>query len=210
VAEIGVAMSSTSRSRCKNRLVVAVTGASGMLYVRELFAFLNTCPNIGVHAVASDAGEQVLRLELGLSLAEIVGPRTIVHSSKNFAAPMASGSFKARGMVVIPCTMGTLGAIAQGQSRNLVHRAAEVMLKEKRPLILVVRETPLSLIHLRNMLAAAEAGATIFPAMPGFYQRPENLTDLARNFVGRILDHLGLEHDLCKRWGEGGTVSGEL
>jgi 4-hydroxy-3-polyprenylbenzoate decarboxylase len=200
----------TSSSRSKNRLVVAVTGASGMLYVRELFAFFNTCPDLEVHAVASDAGEQVLRLELGLSLAEIVGPRTIVHASSNFAAPMASGSFQARGMVVIPCTMGTLGAIAQGQSRNLVHRAAEVMLKEKRPLILVVRETPLSLIHLRNMLAAAEAGATIFPAMPGFYQRPQNLTDLARNFVGRILDHLGLEHDLCKRWGEGGTVSGEL
>jgi 4-hydroxy-3-polyprenylbenzoate decarboxylase len=107
-----------------------------------------------------------------------------------------------QGMVVIPCTMGTLGAIAQGQSRNLIHRAAEVTLKERRPLILVVRETPLSLVHLRNLLAAAEAGATIFPAMPGFYQRPQNLAEMARNFVGRILDHLGLAHDLTTRWGE--------
>jgi flavin prenyltransferase len=127
----------------------------------------------------------------------------MVHHSKNFAAPLASGSFQVRGLVVIPCTMGTLGAIAQGQSRNLIHRAAEVTLKERRPLILVVRETPLSLVHLRNMLAAAQAGATIFPAMPGFYQRPRSLAEMARNFVGRISDHLGLEHELGKRWGEG-------
>jgi flavin prenyltransferase len=195
-------MTTPFKRRGKNRLVVAVTGASGMLYARELFSFLATCPDLEVHAVASEAGEQVLRLELGLELTELVGPTAIVHGAKNFAAPMASGSFQARGMVVIPCTMGTLGAIAQGQSRNLIHRAAEVMLKERRPLILVVRETPLSLVHLRNMQAATEAGATIFPAMPGFYHRPQSLTEMARHFVGRLLDHLGLEHELCKRWGE--------
>ena len=195
-------MTGSTRSQGKNRLVVAVTGASGMLYARELFAYLATCPDIEVHAVASEAGEQVLRLELDLELAELVGPRVMVHDWKNFAAPLASGSFQARGMVVIPCTMGSLGAIAQGLSRNLIHRAAEVMLKEKRPLILVVRETPLSLVHQRNMLAAAEAGATRFPAMPGFYHRPESLPEMAKNFVGRILDHLGLEHELGKRWGE--------
>jgi flavin prenyltransferase len=191
-------------SRGNNRLVVAVTGASGMLYARELFAYLATRTDLEVHAVASEAGEQVLRLELGLSLAELVGPRTIVHGWKNFAAPLASGSFQSLGMVVIPCTMGSLGAIAQGLSRNLVHRAAEVTLKEKRPLILVVRETPLSLVHLRNLLAASEAGATIFPAMPGFYHRPQSLAEMAKNFVGRVLDHLGLEHDLSMRWGEEG------
>lgn len=195
-------MTPASRSETKSLLVVAVTGASGMLYARELFAYLDSCPDLEVHAVASEAGEQVLRLELGLDLKELVGPRAIVHRSNDFAAPLASGSFRARGMVIIPCTMGTLGAIAQGQSRNLIHRAAEVMLKERRPLLLVVRETPLSLVHLRNLLAAAEAGATIFPAMPGFYHKPRDLTELARNFVGRLLDHLGLEHDLCKRWGE--------
>ena len=186
----------------QNRLVVAVTGASGMLYARELFVFLNRCPDLEVHAVVSEAGEQVFQLELGLDLRELVGPGVIVHHSKDFAAPLASGSFQMRGMVVIPCTMGTLGAIAQGQSRNLIHRAAEVTLKERRPLILVVRETPLSLVHLRNLLAAAEAGATIFPAMPGFYQRPQSLAEMARNFVGRILDHLGLVHELTTRWGE--------
>jgi|UniRef100_A0A7V6A6S1 4-hydroxy-3-polyprenylbenzoate decarboxylase len=198
-------MTKLPQSPGKHRLVVAVTGASGMLYARELCAFLATCPEVEVHAVASEAGEQVLRLELGQDLSELAGPNAIVHGAKNFAAPLASGSFMARGMVVIPCTMGTLGAIAQGQSRNLIHRTAEVMLKEKRPLILVVRETPLSLVHLRNMVAAAEAGATIFPAMPGFYHRPRDLTEMARNFVGRILDHLSLKHDLSKRWGEEGT-----
>ena len=185
----------------QNRLVVAVTGASGMLYARELFVFLNRCPDLEVHAVVSEAGKQVLQLELGLDMQELVGPGVMVHHSKDFAAPLASGSFQMRGMVVIPCTMGTLGAIAQGQSRNLIHRAAEVTLKERRPLILVVRETPLSLVHLRNLLAAAEAGATIFPAMPGFYQRPQSLAEMARNFVGRILDHLGLVHELTTRWG---------
>jgi len=185
-----------------NRYVIAVTGASGMLYARELFAYLGTRPDLEVHAVASEAGEQVLRLELGLTLQELAGPRVVRHGIKDFAAPLASGSFQHRGMVIIPCTMGSLGAIAQGLSRNLIHRAAEVTLKEKRPLILVVRETPLSQVHLKNMLAAAQAGATIFPAMPGFYQRPQDLTEMARNFGGRILDHLGLKHDLGKRWGE--------
>jgi 4-hydroxy-3-polyprenylbenzoate decarboxylase len=202
MAKIGTEMTGSSREKGKNRLVVAVTGASGMLYAQELFAYLATCPELEVHAVASEAGEQVLRLELGLELAELVGPKTLVHDWKNFAAPLASGSFQCRGMVVIPCTMGSLGAIAQGLSRNLVHRAAEVTLKEGRPLILVVRETPLSLVHLKNMLAAAEAGATIFPAMPGFYHRPRSLAEMARNFVGRILDRLGLEHELSQRWGE--------
>ena len=201
MAKTGVEMTGASRSKGKKRLVVAVTGASGMLYAREMFAYLDQCPDLEVHAVASEAGEQVLRLELGLELWELVGPSTIVHGCKNFAAPLASGSFRARGMVVIPCTMGTLGAIAQGQSRNLIHRAAEVMLKEKRPLILVVRETPLSLVHLKNT-GRGQAGATIFPAMPGFYHQPQSLTEMARGFVGRILDHLGVEHELSKRWGE--------
>jgi 4-hydroxy-3-polyprenylbenzoate decarboxylase len=185
-----------------NRYVIAITGASGMLYARELFAYFQTRPDLEVHALASEAGEQVLNLELGLSLPELVGPRTILHRVQDFAAPLASGSFRVQAMLVIPCSMGTLGAIAQGQSRNLIHRAAEVTLKERRPLILVVRETPLNLIHLRNMVQATEAGATIFPAMPGFYQKPQSLTEMAQNFAGRLLDHLGLEHQLTKRWGE--------
>src|SRR4030042_3148398 len=137
-----------------NRDVVALTGASGMLYARELFAYFHTRPELEVHALAPEAGEQVLQLELGLSLPELVGPRTILHRVRDFAAPLASGSFRVQAMLVMPCSMGTLGAIAQGQSRNLIHRAGEVNLKERRHLILVVRETPLTLIHLRNMVQA--------------------------------------------------------
>ncbi|OPX20341.1 MAG: hypothetical protein BZ151_04490 [Desulfobacca sp. 4484_104] len=183
------------------RYAIALTGASGMIYAKELFAYFRGRPDLEVHAVCSAAGEQVLELELGLSFLELVGPQVIIHAAKNFAAPLASGSFPLQALVVIPCTMGTLAAIAQGQSQNLIHRAAEVCLKEQRPLLLVIRETPLNLIHLRNMNYAAQAGATIFPAMPGFYQHPQSLEEMARNFVGRILDHLGLEHNLTKRWG---------
>ncbi|MEW6659442.1 MAG: UbiX family flavin prenyltransferase [Thermodesulfobacteriota bacterium] len=184
-----------------NRYVVAVTGASGMIYARELCRYFATRPDLELHAVISAAGEQVLSLELGLTPAALA-PRAIWHQVDDFASPLASGSFRARAMVVIPCTMGSLGAIAQGVGRHLIHRAGEVFLKEKRPLILVVRETPLSLIHLQNLTRAATAGATIFPACPGFYHLPQTLEELARQLVGRILDHLGLEHQLGSRWGE--------
>ncbi len=184
-----------------NRYVVAITGASGMIYARELLAYFSGRPDLEVHAVVSDAGAQVLDLELGLKPRELA-PQAIWHRVDDFTAGLASGSFRARAMVVIPCSMGSLGAIAQGVGRNLIHRAAEVFLKERRPLILVVRETPLSLIHLKNLTRAAAAGATIFPACPGFYHRPQTLDELARRFAGRILDHLCLEHNLGPRWGE--------
>jgi 4-hydroxy-3-polyprenylbenzoate decarboxylase len=173
-----------------------------MIYARELLAHLGSRPDVELHCLISAAGEQVLALELGAAPRDLA-PGAVWHRVDDFTAPLASGSFRARAMVVAPCTMGTLGAIAQGAGRNLIHRAAEVFLKEKRPLILVVRETPLSLIHLKNLTRAAAAGATIFPACPGFYHQPRDLDDLARQFAGRLLDHLGLEHDLCRRWGEG-------
>jgi len=185
-----------------NRYVVAVTGASGMIYARELLAYFRGRPDLELHFVISAAGEQVLALELGLTPQELA-PEAVRHRVDDFTAPLASGSFRARAMVVIPCTMGTLGAIAQGVGRNLIHRAAEVFLKERRPLILVVRETPMSLIHLRNLVRAAQAGAVIFPACPGFYHRPRTLDELARQFAGRVLDQLGLEHQMGPRWGEG-------
>lgn len=184
-----------------NRYVVALTGASGMIYARELLAYFASCPDLELHAVISGAGEQVLNLELELTPRDLA-PAAIWHRVDDFTSPLASGSFRARAMVVAPCSMGSLGAIAQGVGRNLIHRAGEVFLKERRPLILVVRETPLSLIHVRNLARAAEAGATIFPACPGFYHRPQDLTELARQFAGRILDHLGLPHQLTRRWGE--------
>jgi 4-hydroxy-3-polyprenylbenzoate decarboxylase len=173
-----------------------------MIYARELLAYFATRPDLELHAVISAAGEQVLALELGLAPQDLA-PGASWHRVEDFTAPLASGSFRARAMVVVPCSMGSLGAIAQGVGRNLIHRAAEVFLKERRPLILVVRETPLSLIHLKNLTRAAAAGATVFPACPGFYHRPGTLTELARQFAGRILDHLGLEHQLGPRWGEG-------
>jgi len=184
-----------------NRYVVALTGASGMIYARELLGYFAARPDLELHAVISSAGEQVLSLELGLTPAQLA-PQALWHKVDDFTSPLASGSFRARAMVVIPCTMGSMGAIAQGVGRNLIHRAAEVFLKEKRPLLLVVRETPLSLVHLQNLTRAAAGGATIFPACPGFYHRPQSLEELARQLVGRILDHLGLEHQLGPRWGE--------
>jgi flavin prenyltransferase len=184
-----------------NRYVVAVTGAAGMIYARELLAYFAGRPELELHAVISEAGVQVLQLELGLTPGELA-PGAVWHRVDDFTSALASGSFRARAMVVIPCSMGTLGAIAQGAGRNLIHRAGEVFLKERRPLILVVRETPLSLIHLQNLVRAARAGATIFPACPGFYHRPATFTELARQFAGRILDHLDLEHRLGPRWGE--------
>jgi 4-hydroxy-3-polyprenylbenzoate decarboxylase len=173
-----------------------------MIYAREMLAYFGTRPDLEVHALISEAGEQVLALELDLTPGELA-PGAIWHRVDDFTSPLASGSFRARAMVVIPCSMGSLGAIAQGVGRNLIHRAAEVFLKERRPLLLAVRETPLSLVHLQNLSRAAAAGASIFPACPGFYHRPQTLTELARQFVGRLLDHLGLEHDLGPRWGEG-------
>ena len=184
-----------------NRYVVAITGASGMIYARELLAYFAGRPDLELHAVISSAGEQVLHLELGLTPGDLASG-AVWHRVDDFTAPLASGSFRARAMVVVPCSMGSLGAIAVGAGRNLIHRAGEVFLKEKRPLILVVRETPLSLIHLKNLVRVAEAGATVMPACPGFYHRPASLTELARQFAGRILDHLGLEHQLGPRWGE--------
>jgi 4-hydroxy-3-polyprenylbenzoate decarboxylase len=184
-----------------NRLVVALTGASGMIYARALLAYFARHPEVELHAVISEPGEQVLALELGMTPAELA-PQAVWHRVGDFTSPLASGSFRARAMVVVPCSMASLGAIAQGVGRNLIHRAAEVFLKERRPLLLVVRETPLSLIHLKNLTRAAAAGATIFPACPGFYHRPATLEEMARQFAGRILDHLGLEHQMGPRWGE--------
>jgi 4-hydroxy-3-polyprenylbenzoate decarboxylase len=172
-----------------------------MIYAREFLAYFANRPDLELHALISAAGEQVLHLELGLT-PDRLAPGAIWHQVDDFTGPLASGSFRARAMVVIPCSMGSLGAIAQGAGRNLIHRAAEVFLKERRPLLLAVRETPLSLIHLKNLVRVAEAGATVMPACPGFYHRPNTLEELARQFVGRILDHLGLEHELGPRWKE--------
>lgn len=181
--------------------MVAITGASGMLYARELLRYFSSRPDLEVHGVISEAGRQVLHLELGLEPKDLA-PKAVWHAVDDFTSALASGSFPARAMVVVPCSMASVGAMAAGAGRNLIHRAADVFLKERRPLLLVIRETPLSLIHLENLQRLAAAGATIFPACPGYYLRPQSLDDLARQFVSRILDHLNLEHQLSRRWGE--------
>jgi 4-hydroxy-3-polyprenylbenzoate decarboxylase len=196
-------------------LVLALTGASGAPYgVRLLEVLLRAGRN--VHLTLSPAGAEVVEQELDrrvlpdrFELADLLGEAARLaapgqvqyHHHRNFRAGIASGSFLTAGMVVCPCSMGTAAAIAQGLSQNLIHRAADVHLKERRRLVLVPRETPLNIVQLRNLTACVEAGAVVLPAMPGFYTRPQTLQDAVDFIVGRICDQLGVEHDLLRRWG---------
>jgi 4-hydroxy-3-polyprenylbenzoate decarboxylase len=196
------------------RITLALTGASGMAYgVRLLECLLRA--GCRVDLLVSQAARIVARQELDLQLpsgnAELAaffdarfaghGGQLAVYGKEEWFAPAASGSNPAQAMVVCPCTMGTLAAIAQGLADNLIERAADVMLKEKRPLILVPRETPFSLIHLRNMTTLAEAGATLLPANPGYYHRPATVEAVVDFIVARVLDHLGIAHSLMQPWG---------
>jgi flavin prenyltransferase len=183
----------------KQNLAIAITGASGSAYAQKL---LRSIPRekYDLHLVSSEAGRLVYELETGVALADDLPPGVHTHEETDLGAPLASGSFPCAGMVIVPCTMGTLGAIASGLSQNLIHRAADVCMKERRPLILVPRETPLNRIHLTNMLRAAEAGAIILPAMPAFYQNPRSISDMIDFVVARILDQLGIEHNLTQPW----------
>ncbi len=180
-------------------VIVAVTGASGAPYARRLFRFLAERA-VPVHGVVSSAGRLVYRLETGRNLEEDLPAGIPLYAEDEFTAPIASGSFRTRGMVIVPCTMGTLSAVANGLANNLIHRAADVCLKERRRLIVVPRETPLSAVHLKNMLALTEAGGIVLPPAPGFYHHPRVLDDLIDFVVARILDHLGIPHDLMAPW----------
>jgi 4-hydroxy-3-polyprenylbenzoate decarboxylase len=192
-------------------LVVAITGASGAPYAVRLLQALVQAER-PVQLIVSSHGWRLLATEAGVSsLAELRAAAdakgsawdrhvTVFDDADRGAAP-ASGSALNAGMVICPCSMGTLSAIAAGSSRSLVERAADVMLKERRPLLLVPRETPLSAIHLENMLRVTRAGAVVMPAAPGFYHRPSSVPELIDFMVGRMLDHLGVEHTLGKRWG---------
>lgn len=183
-----------------DKLLLAVTGASGMLYLR---AFLEVIAASGleVHGICSASGLKVLRMEEGIAPAELPGISRWF-AEDDFTAPPASGSSRYRGMAVLPCSMGTLAAIAAGLSINLIHRAADVMLKERRPLVLAVRETPFNRNHLQNMLAAHDAGAVICPPMPAHYLRPSTLQEAAETWAWRLADQLGIEVAGRKRWGE--------
>ncbi len=189
----------------ERRLVMAVTGASGIVYAeRFLRAVVDSYDRIFV--IISDNARIVIRTEMGYS-EEVAaawpgdfGGKVQLLSPSDMAAQPASGSFSHEGMVVIPCSMGTVGRIASGVSNDLITRAADVCLKERRPLLMVVRETPLSLIHLRNMTVLTEAGATIFPAAPSFYNCPETIADLVDTVVARVMQHLGLVQSIVPEW----------
>ncbi len=179
------------------KILLAVTGATGMLYVPELLSLLEE-QSVEVHGIISDSGRQVLQLEQGLNHQDLAGVDRWFDVD-DFTAPPASGSSRYSAMVILPCTMGTLGAIAGGYSGNLIHRAADVTLKERKPLVLAVRETPLNRTHLRNMLTVQEAGGILCPPMPSFYLQPKTLQEMARQFAARICDQIGVEVD-APRW----------
>jgi len=190
-------------------IVVAITGASGAPYAVRLLEQLLAADR-QVWLIVSSHGLRLLHTEMDIdsvdSLRQRVGAEAwrrlvTVHEDADRGAAPASGSARNAGMVICPCSMGTLSAISVGASRSLVERAADVMLKERRPLVLVPRETPLSSIHLQNMLRLSRAGAVILPAAPGFYHKPERVQDLVDFIVARVLDQLGVDHALVKRWG---------
>lgn len=190
-------------------LTVAVTGASGAVFAREMLRALEADDRISrVHFVASENSLRVIAEELAVSgrhdllekLLEAVPRKTIQHTDANIGASIASGSHPSSGMIVLPCSMGTLAAIANGLADSLIARAADVTLKERRPLILCVRETPFNRIHLRNMTLAAEAGAVIFPVIPSFYNRPADSAEMARQFCFRVLAHIGLRQADAYVW----------
>ena len=181
------------------KLLVAITGASGALYAQRLLDNLDTRQH-ELHVVLSNYARQVIAEELPAGLRLPDGARS--HALKSMNAPFASGSNPPDAMVVIPCTMGTLGRIAHVYSEDVLLRAADVVLKEKKKLILVPRETPLSLVHLKNMELLLQAGATILPANPSFYAGPRTIQEVVDTVVARVLDHLGLPHNLVPRWSE--------
>lgn len=198
-------------------LVVAITGASGSAYGVRLLEVLLRAGRT-VHLAISPSAGEVFERELGRGIpldprhfdpevllgdraAGLDLSRLVYHNVKNFQAGIASGSFLTGGMAVCPCSMGTVAAVAHGTGQNLIHRAADVHLKERRKLILVPRETPLGLIQLKNLVAVAEAGAVVLPAMPAFYTLPKSIDDMVDFIVGRVCDQLGVEHGLLKRWG---------
>jgi len=183
------------------RLIVAITGASGVIYGMRLLKVLQE-KNVETHLIISKAAEKVVEHELEKTKADIEKLANHTYNVDDWSAPVVSGSFKTDGMIIIPCSMKTLAGVAHGYSANLVLRAADVTLKEKRTLVLVPRETPLNVVHLRNMLELAEQGVTILPAMPAYYHKPKHIDDLVDFVVGKVLDLLEINHALYKRWSE--------
>jgi 4-hydroxy-3-polyprenylbenzoate decarboxylase len=182
------------------RIVVGITGATGAVYGVRLLARLQGVPGVETHLVISDAASLTLHQEVGMQRREVEALAHVVHKNREIGASIASGSFQTDGMVIAPCSMKTLAAVAHGLADNLVARAADVILKERRRLILMVRETPLNLAHLRNMTAVTEMGGIIFPPLPSFYHRPASIDEMVDHTLDRVLDLLGIENVAAPRW----------
>ena len=182
------------------RLIVAVTGATGAVYAVRLLEILRAMPAIETHLLISDAGVLNIHHELNLSRKQVEAMADVSYSVRDIGASIASGSFQSDGMIITPCSMKTLAAVAHGLSDNLITRAADVTLKERRRLIMMVRETPFNLAHLRNMTAATEMGAIIFPPLPNFYHHPQSIAEMVDHTISRVLDLFHIEHTLAPRW----------
>jgi len=191
----------------KKRIIVGITGASGVLYGIRALMHLREFDGIETHLVMSDGALVNISLETDLTVDDVRSMADVVHRPDNLAAPISSGSFKTEGMVVIPCSVKTLSGIANSYADNLVARAADVCLKEKRKLALVVRETPLHQGHLELMAKADRLGALIVPPMPAFYHNPRTIEDIVDQTIGKVFDYFDIDHHLFRRWGEKKTRS---
>lgn len=183
------------------RLIIGITGASGVIYGIRLLEVLADKPDVETHLIISEAGETGIAYETDRKVIDIKALADYSYDIKDIGSRLASGSFRTDGMVIAPCTVKTMSALADSYSNNLMVRAGDVTLKEKRRLVLVVRETPLHLGHLRSMKQLSEMGATIMPPVPAFYHRPQTIMEIVDQTVGKILDIFDVEHDLFKRWG---------
>jgi len=190
------------------RLIIGISGASGAIYGVRLLQVLRDVAEVETHLVMSQAARQTLALETNLSLREVQALADVVHDARDIAASISSGSFKTAGMAILPCSIKTLSGIVNSYTDGLLTRAADVVLKERRPLVLCVRETPLHLGHLRLMTQAAELGAVVMPPVPAFYHRPQTIDDLINQTVNRVLDQFDIElpEDLFTRWTGGAAA----
>jgi 4-hydroxy-3-polyprenylbenzoate decarboxylase len=193
-------MTEPALSVAPKRIVVAISGASGAVYGVRLLQMLRELGGVQTHLTVSDAGWLNVQQELDLPRDQVEALADVVYPVRNIGAALASGSFQCDGMVIAPCSMRTLAAVAHGLSDNLITRAADVMLKERRRLILMVRETPLNLAHLRNMTSVTEMGGIVFPPVPAFYNKPQSITELVDHTVSRVIDLLGLPQPNSPRW----------
>ena len=186
------------------RLVVAITGGSGVIYAIKTLEVLQNL-KIETHLIVSRWGERNISIETDKTFDYVKSLARTYYNVDNMAAATSSGSFKYDGMLIVPCSMKTLSSVANGYEDNLISRSAGVCIKESRRLVIVPRETPLSKIHLANMIKLAETGVVLLPAMPGFYHKPKSIDDLITHIVGKILDQFGIEHNIFRRWGGGET-----